>query len=114
MSKIAKMMVGMALAGVVLAAAAPTADAAGYGPWISLGSGVSVRFMNIGPGQTWMFRNDGPKSIVLLRFTYTDRKGTHPDVLPVTLKPGQGFGGWGSFLSTGRVTRMQIREIKRK
>jgi len=111
MSKTAMMIAGMAVAGALLCTAA---EAASYGPWYNLGSGVSVRFANVGSGQTWQFRNNGPKSIVLLRFTYTDRKGTHPDVLPVTLKVGQGFGGWGSFLSTGKVTRLQIREIKRK
>jgi hypothetical protein len=116
MSILGRMFVVASIVGLTLGGASGVAEARpeGYGPWRYLGSGVSVAFKSIGPGQTWMFRNEGPGRITSLEFEYRDRTGMREDLLPGSLKEGSAFGGWAAFLSTGRVTYMRITRIRRE
>lgn len=113
MSSIGRVCVLAAFAALAAMPRAAEAKPKGYGPWYYLGSGVSVAFKDVGPGQTWMFRNDGPGKITSLEFEYTDREGKHKDCFPGSLRQGSAFGGWAAFLSSGRVTRMRILSIQR-
>ena len=91
------------------------------GPWEEIGnSGVSVHFKQVGTSNnpraywTWCFRNSNNRRLDYMTFAYTDSEGEHSDILPVRLEPGKEIGGWAAFMSTGRPTRLWIKEIKWK
>lgn len=91
----------------------------GWGPWSDLGSFVSVSYSQVnGNTWTWKFRNDGSSTITYMEFKYTDSLGVHQgglNVLPFDLKPGQAFGGWTAFASTGSSRpSVAITKIQRK
>jgi hypothetical protein len=48
-----------------------------------------------------------------MQFEYTDKDGTHPDVLPMNLKPGEVFGGWAAFTASSNPT-IRILKITKK
>ncbi len=78
-----------------------------WSPWQRFNGGapVSVSFTQVNRDTwTWKFRNDGARPIVLLKFQYTDRDGTHADILPGDLQPGQVFGGWAAFTASSSPT----------
>lgn len=89
------------------------------GPWQEIGnSGVSVHFTQVGTSNnaranwTWCFRNSRNRRLDYMTFAYMDSDGEHSDILPFRLEPGKEVGGWAAFMSTGRPTRLWIKEIR--
>src|SRR5689334_21354338 len=76
-----------------------------WSQWEYIGNGVSVSFTQVTRDTwTWKFRNDEGATIRYMEFNYIDSQGTHPDILPVDVKPGAAFGGWAAFTSSTRPT----------
>jgi hypothetical protein len=83
------------------------AFAGNWSMWQSFSNnaGVSVSFSDVdSETYTWRFRNDGERTITFLSFEYTDKDGTHSDVLPGDLAPHAIFGGWAAFTASSRPT----------
>jgi hypothetical protein len=75
---------------------------------------VSVSFNQVNKETwTWKFRNDGADTITFMEFEYTDKTGTHHDVLPGSLKPGHVFGGWAAFTASSNPS-IHITKVTRK
>ena len=106
--------VGLAL---TIGASAPSAlaDEGQWSSWRSFDSEeVSVSFNQVKRDTwTWKFRNDGNRTITYMKFQYTDKDGTHSDLLPANLKPKAVHGGWTSFTASSNPS-IRILEMKRQ
>ena len=101
------------LAALTLITVSTTLQAGTWSAWQPCGNEVSVSVTQVTHDTwTWKFRNDGSTTITHLDFTYTDSQGTHNDVMPVNLKPGEVFGGWAAFTSSSWPI-IQLKTIKR-
>ncbi len=82
--------------------------------WEALGQGVAVSYCEVDKKTwTWRFRNDGTTTITNMTFSYRDKDGTHPDLIPGSLKPREVFGGWASFTSSSKPT-ITLKTVTRK
>ena len=98
---------------VGLAAATPTARA-DWSTWQDVGNGVWVSYTQVNRDTwTWKFKNVGTTTITYMRFTYEDKDGEHPDILPGSLRPNAVIGGWAAFTASSRPT-INIVEINRR
>jgi hypothetical protein len=115
-------LVRVATATLLVSSAAQAQNAAidVYGPWQSMGSNISIRFVqrareksNAAAGiWTWQFRNDDSRKITSLEFGYTDIEGDHHDILPSPLAAGKAFGDWTAFEARTRPSRVWITKLE--
>lgn len=102
---------------LALGGSAPSAQAddGHWSSWRSFDSEeVSVSFNQVKRDTwTWKFRNDGNRTITYMKFQYTDKDGTHSDLLPIDLKPRAAHGGWTSFTASSNPS-IRILELKRQ
>lgn len=83
-----------------------------WGQWVFLGdSGVAISVSRVDSKTlTWEFFNGRADSITSLNFNYsyvdadTGQNTTLKDVVPLTLKPGAGLGGWTAYTANTRGT----------
>jgi hypothetical protein len=77
------------------------------------GADVSVSVSRVNKDTwTWRFRNDGPRTITFMTFEYSDKDGTHKDVLPGNLAPHAVFGGWSAFTASSSP-HVHLTKVKR-
>ena len=115
-TRVRRAIVGLGLSlGLGLLATTVQADEGRWSSWRGFDSElVSVSFSQVERDTwTWKFRNDGGQTITYMKFQYTDKDGSHSDVLPVDLKPHAVHGGWASFTASSNPT-IRILELKRK
>lgn len=90
----------------------PAHKDAGWGPWAFLSTtGVAVSVSHVDSKTlTWEFFNGRPDKVTTLNFTYsyidadTGQNATKSDIVPLTLKPGDGLGGWTAYTANTRGT----------
>lgn len=113
--KFVKYALATALFVLPTAVAPPSSAEENWSTWRSfVGENVSVSFSQVNRETwTWKFRNDGGTAITYMAFQYADKDGSHNDVLPFTLQPGQAFGGWAAFTASSNPT-IRIVKITRK
>lgn len=81
-----------------------------WGQWMFLGNtGVAISVSRVDSKTlTWEFFNGRSDSITSLNFNYTyadadsGQNTTQKDVVPLTLKPGDGLGGWTAYTANTR------------